>query len=201
MARKSSRLRPKSFDRRDVILQPRRRMALIQRVDIVAPLLERGQPLGPRTVGIGDVVDLTAETVDLEHRLALRRAAECASRRRTNCRTRWSRNSALAAAVSSVMRRPPVSTRAAVRPRGASFRRRCRRGCEPSNSSGPRCTLSLRGSRTFSISDDLVGERLDHGDLKPEPEIPDFGAERLAFVEQRFGAHRERMQALQQRRR
>ena len=46
-------------------------MALIQRVDVVAPLLERGQPLGPRAVGIGDVVDLPAETVDLEHRLAL----------------------------------------------------------------------------------------------------------------------------------
>jgi hypothetical protein len=34
-------------------------------------LLQRRQPLGPRPVGIGDVVDLPAEAVDLEHRLAL----------------------------------------------------------------------------------------------------------------------------------
>ena len=68
------------------------------------------------------------------------RAAGCASRRRTSCRTRSCRNSALAAAASSVMRRPPVWTRAAVRRRGGSSRRRCRRGCRPSNSTGPRCT-------------------------------------------------------------
>ena len=34
-------------------------------------MLQRGQPLAPRPVGIGDVVDLPAEAVDLEHRLAL----------------------------------------------------------------------------------------------------------------------------------
>jgi len=34
-------------------------------------LLQRRQPLGPRPVGIGDVVDLPAEAVDLEHCLAL----------------------------------------------------------------------------------------------------------------------------------
>ena len=49
------------------------------------------------------------------------------------------------------MRRPPVWTRAAVPPRGARSRRRCRRGCGASSSSGPRCTRSLRGSRTFSM--------------------------------------------------
>src|SRR2546423_169264 len=47
-------------------------MAPIERVNIVAPSLERRQPLGPWTVRIGDVVDLAAKTVDLEHRLALR---------------------------------------------------------------------------------------------------------------------------------
>src|SRR6266436_3687994 len=46
-------------------------MALIQRVDIVTPLLQRGQPFRPRTIGIGDVIDLAAKTVDLKHRLAL----------------------------------------------------------------------------------------------------------------------------------
>src|SRR6266436_9687542 len=46
-------------------------MALIQGVDIVTPLLQRGQPFGPRAIGIGDVIDLAAKTVDLEHRLAL----------------------------------------------------------------------------------------------------------------------------------
>ena len=46
-------------------------MALIQRVDIVTPLLQRRQPLRPRAIGIGDVIDLPAKTVDLEHRLAL----------------------------------------------------------------------------------------------------------------------------------
>ena len=64
-------LEAKPLNRRDVVAQPRRRMALIQRVDVVAPLLKRGQPLRPRTLGIRDVVDLPAKTVDLEHRLAL----------------------------------------------------------------------------------------------------------------------------------
>ena len=58
-------------NRGDVVPQPPRRMALIQRVDIVTPLLQGGQPLRPRAIGIGDVVDLPAEAVDLKHRLAL----------------------------------------------------------------------------------------------------------------------------------
>ena len=45
--------------------------------------------------------------------------------------------------------------------------------------------------------DDLVGKGLDHGHLQPEPEILHLGAERPAFIEQGFGAHRERVQALQ----
>ena len=60
-----------SSNRGDIVPQPRRRTALIQCVDIVTPLLKCCQPFRPRTVGIRDVVDLTAETVDLEHRLAL----------------------------------------------------------------------------------------------------------------------------------
>ena len=73
--------------RRSVIAQPGRRLAPIERVDIVAPLLQRGQPLVARAIGIGDVVDLPAKTVDLKHRLALRarqnahRRVERASRR------------------------------------------------------------------------------------------------------------------------
>jgi hypothetical protein len=58
--------------RRRVIAQPGRRLAPIERLDIVAPLLQRGQPLRARTIGIGDVIDLPAKAVDLKHRLALR---------------------------------------------------------------------------------------------------------------------------------
>ena len=71
MARKSSRLQAEALNRRDVVAQARRRMALIQRVDIVAPLLQRRQPRVARAIGIRDIVDLPAEAVDLEHRLAL----------------------------------------------------------------------------------------------------------------------------------
>ena len=49
----------------------RRWAALIKRVDVFAPLLQRRQPLFARTIGIGDVVSLSAKTVDLEHRLPL----------------------------------------------------------------------------------------------------------------------------------
>jgi hypothetical protein len=53
----------------------------------------------------------------------------------------------------------------------------------------------------FQQTNDLLGERLDHRDLEPEPKVLHFGAERLALIEQRLGPHRQRMQALQQRRR
>ena len=65
-------LEAEPLHRRHVILQPRRRTALVQRVDIVAPLLKRGEPLRPRAIRVRDVVDLPAKAVDLEHRLALR---------------------------------------------------------------------------------------------------------------------------------
>ena len=58
---------------------------------------------------------------------------------------------------------------------------------------------SLKRIAHLQETDDPVGERLDHGDLEPEPEIPDFGAERFAFIEQGRGPYRQRMQAFQQR--
>ena len=58
-----------------------------------------------------------------------------------------------------------------------------------------------KGIAHFQHADDLVGKSLDHRNLETEPEIPDLGGERSAFVEQRCGPHRQRLQALQQRRR
>src|SRR5690242_3501340 len=46
-------------------------MPLIQRFDVVSPLLQSGQPPRPWAIGICDVIDLTAKAVDLKHRLAL----------------------------------------------------------------------------------------------------------------------------------
>jgi hypothetical protein len=47
-------------------------MALIQCVDVLPPAMQGGEPFVARSVGVGDVVDLAAEAVDLQHRLALR---------------------------------------------------------------------------------------------------------------------------------
>src|SRR5438552_1232704 len=58
-----------------------------------------------------------------------------------------------------------------------------------------------QGIAHLEKTNDPVGESLDHGDLEPEPEVLHLGAERLAFIEQRLGPLRERMQALQERRR
>ena len=146
-----------SPNRGDVVAQPRRRMALIQRVDIVAPLLKRGQPFRPRPVGIGDVVDLPAKAVDLKHRLALlarqnphRRVKRTAGRggpvTRIGCR-RLERHAP--AAGLDTGRRP--TARRAISPAMPPM-------LWASNSIGPRCTVSLRGSRTFSRPHDLVGE-------------------------------------------
>ena len=158
MARKSSRLRSNRRNRGDIVAQPRRRMALIQRVDIVAPLLKRGQPLRPRPVGIGDVVDLPAKAVDLKHRLALL-ARQNAHRRvkRTAGRGRPVTRHWLPPYRASCAGRR-FGRRAAARPRGGSFRWPSRRRCGRAVAIGPRCTVSLRGSRTFSRRDDLVGE-------------------------------------------
>ena len=57
--------------RRRIVLHPRGRIASIERIDIAPPLIERGKTFGARTVGIRDVVHLTAEAVDLEHGVAL----------------------------------------------------------------------------------------------------------------------------------
>src|ERR1700737_3540094 len=125
-------------------------MALIQRVDVIAPCLQRREPLVPRTIGIGDIIDLPAKAVDLEHRLALRarqdphrrveRAAGrggpviCVGRRRLD---------AHAPAAGFDTGRRPTARRVislAMPPRLCA-----------SSSSGLRCTRSLRGSRTLSM--------------------------------------------------
>ena len=99
------------------------------------------------------------------------------------------------------MRRPPVLTRAA-RP---TARRRDLAGdaAEAVGEQFERAEMHAlaRGIAHLQHADDLVGEGLDHRDLEPEPEILHLGAQRLAFVEQRLGPHRKRMQALQQLRR
>ena len=41
-----------------------------------------------------------------------------------------------------------------------------------------------QGIARLQKTDDLVGERLNDGDLEPKPEIPDFPCQRLALVEQ-----------------
>jgi hypothetical protein len=86
MARKSSRFHLHAVDdgeevlalkaerahRRRAVRKPRRRTAGVQRVDVVAPCLQRGAARLARARRVGDVIDLAAETVDLEHGLALR---------------------------------------------------------------------------------------------------------------------------------
>ena len=176
-------------------------MALIQRVDIVAPLLQRGQPLGARAIGIRDVVDLPAKAVDLEHRLALlarqnaHRRVERTAGRGCPVIRRW------LAAVSE-RHAPAAGLDTGRRPTA----RRASLAGDPAEAVGEQFERAemhplAEGIAHFQQSDDLVGEGLDHRDLAAEPDIPDFGAERFAFVEQRLGPHRERMQALQQRRR
>ena len=159
----------------------------------------RGEPLRPRAVGVGDVVDLPAEAVDLEHRLALRRAAGCASRHRTSCRTRWCRNS----------RWPPPSLCHAPAAGFDTGRRPiARRAISPAMP--PRLCASIRASEMHALAQriahlqhahDLVGKGLDHRDLEAEPEILHLGAERPLSLSSALGPHRERLQALQHRRR
>src|SRR5437588_10150215 len=123
-------------------------MALIKRVDVVTPLLKRGQAFVPRAVGIGDIVDLSAKAVDLKHRLALR------TRQDAHCgveRTAGGRRSVIRAGCGRLQRHAPAA--------GLDW------GCRPiarriispamppllkaSSSSGLRCTRSLKGSRTL----------------------------------------------------
>src|ERR1700710_1607288 len=122
-------------------------MALIQRGDVIAPLLECCQPLGPRAVGIRDIVDLPAKTVDLEHRLALvarqdaHRGIERTAGRGGSVICVGRRLQCHAPAAGFETGRRPTARRAispAMPPR-----------LWPSNSSGDRCTRSLKGSRTF----------------------------------------------------
>src|SRR6185437_11392700 len=142
----------------DVVAQMRRRIAPIERVDVVAPLLERSQPLRPWSVGIGDVVHLAAEAVDLEHRLALVRRQD-AHRRVERATGRGGRVTGFrrgflggflggfllhhAPAAGLETGCWPTARRAISRPMPARL--------QPTSSSGDRCTRSLRGSRTFSM--------------------------------------------------
>src|SRR5205814_5498822 len=58
-----------------------------------------------------------------------------------------------------------------------------------------------QGIAYFQKTNDLAGESLNHGNLKPEPEIPHLGTERFAFRKQALGPRGKGMQALQQWRR
>src|SRR6202048_2362629 len=141
-------LQVKSSNRRDVVPQPRRRMALVQRVDIVTPLLKRGQPFGPRTIGIRDVVDLPAKAVDLKHRLAL--LARQNAHRRVK-RTAGSGCPVIRVGCRRIKRHAPAAGLDTCRRPTA---RRVISLATPltmytSSSIGPRCSVSLRGSRTF----------------------------------------------------
>ena len=150
--------------------------------------------------GIGDVVDLPAETVDLEHRLALRA--------RQHAHRRVERTAGRGGAVVCVGRR-----RLQRHAPAAGFdtgRRPTARRVDLAGDAADALAQQFERAEMHALAegiahlqhaDDLVGKSLDHGDLEPEPEILHFGAERFAFIEQGFGPHRERLQALQQRRR
>ena len=200
MARKSSRLQVESSNRRDIVPQAapadgpdtaRRYRRAIAEARPAARAAGRRNRRCRRPAGRSCRSETSPRAA---------RAAESASPRRTNCRTRSSRQLALAAARPRTRHAPAAGFGHGPPPRsrGARSRRPRRRGCGRAVRSGRDARVSLRGSRTFSRPNDLVGEGLDHGDLEPEPEILDLGAERFAFVEQRLGPHRQRMQALQQ---
>src|SRR6185436_16952965 len=112
-----------------------------------------------------------------------------ASRHRTNCRTRWCRN---------LRWPPPSATSCAGRRFGHGT---ASRGTpdhftdDAADALGEQFGLAQMHALAERIAhlqhaDDLVGKRLDHGNLEPEPEIPDLGAERPALIELRFGPHR-----------
>ena len=198
MARKSSRFRPNCSNRGDVVPQSRRRMALIERIDIVAPLLKRRQPLRPRTVGIGDVVDLPAKAVDLKHRLALlarqnphRRVKRTAGRRRSVTRI-WLPPPAASCAGRRFRHGPPPTARRASL--AGDARRRCGRAIR-----SDQMHLSRSGDRAPSEVCTILSANAWITEISsPSRKSFTSAAERSAFIEQRFGPHGERMQALQQ---
>ena len=59
------------FHRWHIVAQMLRWFPGIKRIDIAPPLIQRLEAFRARTIGVGDVIDLTAETVDIEHRIAL----------------------------------------------------------------------------------------------------------------------------------
>ena len=64
-------LQVEALDGGGIVGKARRRLAGIDRVDVLAPLLQVGALALGRQTGVGDVVDLAAEVVDQEHRVAL----------------------------------------------------------------------------------------------------------------------------------
>jgi len=62
----------------------------------------------------------------------------------------------------------------------------------------PKVHPLAQGIAHLEKANDPVRESLDHGNLETKPEIPDLGAERFAFAEQRLVAAGQRMQTLQQ---
>ena len=149
--------------------------------------------------GIGDVVDLPAEAVDLEHRLALVA--------RQDAHRGIERTAGRGGAVICVGRRR-LQRHA---PAAGFVRGRASRGApdhfadDAADALREQFGLAQMHALAERIAhlqhaDDLVGKGLDHGNLEPEPEILHLGAERPAFIEQGLGPHRERLQALQQRR-
>src|ERR1700688_4501955 len=135
-------------NRRNVVPQSRRRTAPIQRVDIVTPLLKSCQPFRPRAIGIRDVIDLPAKAVDLKHRLALlarqnahRRVKRTAGRGCSVTRAGCRRLKRHAPAAGFDTGRRPVARRVNSLATPPTL-------CM-SSSIGPRCTVSLSGSRTF----------------------------------------------------
>ena len=154
-------LQAEGLHRGDVVLQPRRRMALIERVDVVAPLLKRGEPLVARAVGIGDVVDLAAEAVDLEHRLALvvRQDAHRRIERAAGCG-----RAVIGAGRGRLKRHAPAAglgNGACGRSRGGRLRRHAGEAESEQFELGQMHALA-QGIAHLQQAHDLVGKGLDH---------------------------------------
>src|SRR3954447_10165561 len=121
-------------------------MTAVERVEAPTPLLERRQPLGARDLRVGDVVDMPAKAVDLKHRLALGA--------RQNPHRGVERAAGRGCPVIEVRRLTPHAPAAGLDTGRRPTARRMISPARPptlcsSSSAAPRCTVSLRGSRTF----------------------------------------------------
>jgi len=178
---------------RYIVPKPRGRMTLIQRLDIVTPLLKRGEPLsrGPSESAYRRPAGKNCRS-ETSPRAA--RAAKCASPRKTNC---GSRGPGTRAGCRLERHAPAAGLDTCRRP----TRRRVVSLATPpmlwrSNSMGLRCTVSLNGSRIFRSRTILSAKSRNHGDFKPEAKILHLSAERFAVIEQNLVPHRQRMQAI-----